>query len=62
MKALYNEIDFTKWASFGERMMGFNQWALINDYERGITHPLDKAHQDAVQLIKNKARKILGVK
>ena len=43
-------------------MMGFNQWALINDYERGITHPLDKAHQDAVQLIKNKARKILGVK
>jgi hypothetical protein len=31
-------------------------------YERGITHPLDKAHQDAVQLIKNKARKILGVK
>ena len=62
MKALYNEIDFTTWAAFGERMMGINQWALINDYERGVTHPLDKAHQDAVQLIKNKARKILGVK
>jgi hypothetical protein len=61
LKALYNEIDFTKWVSFGERMMGFNQWALIKDYERGITHPLDKAHQDAVQLLKNKARKILGV-
>ena len=61
LKALYNEIDFTKWVSFGERMMGFNQWALIEDYERGVTHPLDKAHQDAVQLLKNKARKILGV-
>ena len=28
MKALHGEIDFTKWFSFGERMMGFNQWAL----------------------------------
>jgi len=61
MKALYNEIDFTKWFFFGERCMGFNQWALLSEYDRGATHPLDKAHQDAVQLLKNKARKILGV-
>jgi hypothetical protein len=31
--------------------MGFNQWALLNDYERGTTHPLDEAHQDAVKLM-----------
>jgi len=32
MNALYQEIDFTKWFSFGERMLGFNQWALIEDF------------------------------
>jgi len=62
MKALYNEIDFTKWFSFGERMMGFNQWALLNDYERGVTHPLDKAHQDAVQLMQEQFKKTTGGK
>ena len=51
MTALHSEIDLTKWFSFGERMMGFNQWALINEYERGTTHPLDKAHEDAVKLM-----------
>ncbi len=51
MKALYNEIDFANWFFFGERCMGFNQWALLNDYKRGTTHPLDKAHEDAVKLM-----------
>ena len=51
MEALHGEIDFTKWFSFGERMMGFNQWAILNGYERGTTHPLDQAHQDAVKLM-----------
>ena len=60
MRALYKEIDFTKWFSFGKRMMGFNQWALLNDYERGTTHPLDKAHQDAVQLMHKQFRKMAG--
>ena len=60
MNALYKEIDFTKWFSFGERMMGFNQWALINDYERGTTHPLDQAHKDAVQLMKSKFLEIIN--
>ena len=60
MKALYNEIDFTKWFSFGERMMGFNQWALLNDYDRGTTHPLDKAHEDAIMLMKPMFLKITG--
>ncbi len=51
MEALHGEIDFTNWFSFGERMMGFNQWAILNGYERGTTHPLDQAHQDAVKLM-----------
>ena len=51
MRAMYSEIDFSRWFSFGERMMGFNQWALLNDYPRATTHPLDSAHSDAVKLM-----------
>lgn len=54
MKALYNELDFSKWFSFGERMMGFNQWSILEDYPRGTTHPLDQAHKDAAALMKDK--------
>lgn len=54
MRALYKEIDFSHWFSFGERMMGFNQWSLLEDYPRGTTHPLDKAHEDAVDQMKEK--------
>jgi len=60
MKALHDEIDLTKWFSFGERMMGFNQWALMEDYPRGTTHPLDKAHRDAVKLMLPQYKKIKG--
>jgi hypothetical protein len=60
MKVLHDEIDFTKWFSFGERMMGFNQWALINDYPRGTTHPLDEAHRDAVKLMLPTFKKLIG--
>jgi hypothetical protein len=62
MKALFNEIDFTKWVSFGERMMGFNQWTLMEEYPRGTTHPLDKAHVDAVKLMLPKFNEIIGGK
>jgi len=62
MDALYSEIDFTKWFAFGERMMGFNQWALLNDYPRGTTHPLDQAHADAVKLMLPTFEKITGGK
>jgi hypothetical protein len=62
LMGLYNEIDFTKWYSFGERMMGFNQWALLNGYPRGTTHPLDEAHQDAVKLMLPTFKKIIGEK
>ena len=59
MKALHKEIDLTKWFSFGDRMMGFNQWALMENYSRGTTHPLDEAHQDAVKLMLPQVKKIL---
>lgn len=59
MKALHDEIDFTKWFSFGERMMGFNQWSIINEYERATTHPLDKAHEDAVKLMTPTYKKLI---
>ena len=62
LQALHKEIDFTKWFSFGERMMGFNQWALLNDYERGVTHPLDKAHEDAIMLMKPMFNNLIGGK
>jgi hypothetical protein len=60
MSALHKEIDITKWYFFGERCMGFNQWALLNDYQRGTTHPLDKAHADAVKLMLPKFNEIIG--
>ncbi len=60
MNALYNEIDFTKWFTFGERMMGFNQWASLNEYEYATTHPLDKAHEDAIMLMKQTFFKLTG--
>jgi hypothetical protein len=59
-KALHDEIDFTKWFSFGERMMGFNQWAKLNDYKYATTHPLDQAHQDAVILMMPTFKQITG--
>tara|TARA_Y100000592_G_C5456956_1_gene311882 strand:- start:931 stop:1734 length:804 start_codon:yes stop_codon:yes gene_type:complete len=62
MTALHGEIDFTKWFSFGERMMGFNQWAMMEEYPRGTTHPLDEAHQDAVNLMLPMFNKLIGDK
>lgn len=58
MNSLYKEIDFSNWYSFGERMMGFNQWAILNDYAYGTTHPLDQAHKDAAVMMSDKFLKI----
>jgi len=60
MRALHNEIDLTKWFFFGDRCMGFNQWASLEEYPRGTTHPLDKAHVDAVKLMKPTFEKLIG--
>ena len=62
MSALYGEIDLSKWFFFGERCMGFNQWARLNDYEYATTHPLDKAHEDAVKLMLPTFNKLIGGK
>jgi len=62
LNALHSEIDLSKWFFFGERCMGFNQWALLNDYPRGTTHPLDQAHADAVQLMLPTFKKLIGEK
>ena len=60
MRDLHSEIDLSKWFFFGERCMGFNQWSLLNDYERATTHPLDKAHEDAIMLMKPEFDRIIG--
>jgi len=52
LKCLHSEIDFTKWFYFGDMQMGFNQWAKANKYSYGTTHPLEKAHEDAVELMR----------
>lgn len=53
LHGLYNEINFNNWYFFGERQMGFNQWAMLNSYPRGTTHPLDSAHDDAAKLMRD---------
>ena len=60
LNAMHSEIDLSKWFFFGERCMGFNQWSLLNDYERATTHPLDKAHKDAIMLMQPEFNKIIG--
>ena len=62
MGALHSEIDLDKWFFFGERCMGFNQWATLNNYEYATTHPLDQAHADAVKLMRAKFDKLIGEK
>ena len=62
MTALHDEINFNNWYFFGERKMGFNQWAMLEDYPRGTTHPLDEAHRDAVKLMLPTFKKLIGEK
>jgi len=53
IKSLYNQIDFSKWFIFPDNK-GFYQWALDNKYPIGDTHPLEAAHRDAAELMKDK--------
>lgn len=62
MNALHKEIDLSKWFFFGERCMGFNQWAFLEDFPRGTTHPLDEAHGHAVKLMIPTFNKLIGEK
>ena len=58
MEALHSEMNFGNWFSFGDRMMGFNQWASLNEYKYATTHPLDEAHNDAVKLMMSTFNKL----
>ena len=53
IKSLRNQIDFTKWFFFPDNK-GFYQWAVDNKYPIGDTHPLEQAHKDAAELMKDK--------
>jgi hypothetical protein len=61
INSLINQIDFTKWfwfpkGNFWETTTprGFYQWAVENKYPMGTTHPLEQAHSDAADLMKDK--------
>lgn len=64
---LYNQIDWNKWFFFpngtnpGETLgpRGFYQWAIENKYKIGVTHPLEQAHSDAAELIKDKFNELV---
>jgi hypothetical protein len=51
ISTLYNQIDLSRWIMFpGNR--GFFTWARDEKYPFGTTHPLEKAHYDAYEYIK----------
>ena len=60
--SLVNQIDQSHWFWFPEgggkfetpQPRGFYQWAVENKYPMGTTHPLEQAHEDAAELIKEK--------
>ena len=52
---LHNQIDFDQWYIFSNTTpLGFYQWADFNKYKMGTTHPLEDAHRDAAELMKDK--------
>ena len=53
ISSLYNQLDMSNWYIFPEGK-GFYQWARENKYPVGETHPLEEAHADAAQLMKDK--------
>jgi hypothetical protein len=65
---LYNNIDWARWYLFpaGKQYpetispRGFYQWAVENKYKQGPEmHPLEDAHRDAVELIKEKFNELV---
>jgi hypothetical protein len=66
INSLMNQIDFTKWFWFSKGNFwetatprGFYQWAVENKYPIGTTHPLEKAHADAADLMKDKFNELV---
>ena len=68
INALYDQIDFSQWFLFPEGTdpgdtltpRGFYQWAVENKYNIGAgNHPLEDAHKDAAELIKEKFNELV---
>jgi hypothetical protein len=68
LEVLYNQIDWGNWYFFPpgtgpdqtEAPRGFFQWAAENKYSRGSDgHPLEQAHADAAELIKDKFNELV---
>lgn len=65
--SLVNQIDKSKWFWFPagtakydtQSPRGFYQWAVENKYPIGTTHPLEQAHADAAQLMKDKFNELV---
>jgi hypothetical protein len=61
LRTLYDQIDWASWYEFpastqhGDTTVprGFYQWAVENKYPVGVTHPLETAHSDAAELMKD---------
>ena len=65
---LYNQIDWNNWFWFDPGTepdetpapRGFYQWAMENKYSMGPEgHPLESAHKDAAELIKEKFNEVV---
>jgi hypothetical protein len=52
-KGLHSFIEFNEWYKFpgDKEFMGFGDWAKANGYSFATSHPLEKAHEDAAELI-----------
>ena len=67
IKSLYDQILFDNWYFFPPGQganqtitpRGFYQWAVENKYKIGVTHPLEHAHKDAAELIKEKFNELV---
>lgn len=57
ISSLVNQIDMTKWFTFNNK--GFYNWAQDNKYKMGTTHPLEQAHYDAAQLMKDQYNELV---
>ena len=67
LSSLYQQIDWNSWFFFppGQEEnqtkipRGFYQWAIENKYSVGTTHPLEEAHRDAAELLKEKFNELV---
>jgi hypothetical protein len=67
LKSLYEQIDWNQWYFFPKGTQvnetriprGFYQWAIESKYQIGISHPLEQAHSDAAELIKEKFNELV---